>query len=96
MFNRGKSHKKQIICLKDEVYGEERNLLVYLFFAKGCCLPGFLAEKERKQCFPSLKVALLSTQANVEHKKYKLWTDIIFVGYLGPFCGKKSKIWEQK
>jgi hypothetical protein len=40
-----KSHKKQIICPKDEVYGEERNLSVYLFCAKGCCLPGSLTKK---------------------------------------------------
>jgi hypothetical protein len=77
-----KSHKKQIICLKDEVYGEERNLSVYLFCAKGCCLPGSLTKntKAQKKCSPSRNVAQLSTQANVEHKKYKLWSDIIFVG----------------
>lgn len=74
MFNRGKkSHKKQIICLKDEEYEDERNLLVYLFCAKGYfSLPGSLTKararrpRAKKHC--SLCCSTLHIVANVKHK----------------------------
>ena len=50
------------------------------------------SESTKAMFLESQSFALLSTQANVEHKKYKLWTDIIFVGFFGPFCGGKSKL----
>lgn len=33
MFNRGKSHKKQIICLKDEEH-EEKEIYWFIYFAQ--------------------------------------------------------------
>jgi hypothetical protein len=58
---------------------KKENLLVYLFFAKGySTLPGSLTEKNsehtKEMWFNS------PHQANIKHKKYKLWKVIIFVG----------------
>lgn len=96
MFNREKSHKKQIICLKDEVYEDERNLLVYLFCAKGCTsLPGSLTEKGSSKHTKEMFFSMLFDsphQANVKHKKYKLWTDIIFERGVG---GDWSALWRK-
>lgn len=87
MFNRGKkSHKKQIICLKDEEYEDERNLLVYLFCAKGYfSLPGSLTKararrtNEREKNIVHCVVQLSTSWLMLNIKIYKLWSVIILV-----------------
>lgn len=62
-----KSHKKQIICLKDEVYEDEGNLLVYLFLRKRLYeSSGFLNRKGIQQAHKRnvlLDVVRLSTSS---------------------------------
>lgn len=79
MFNRGKSHKKQIICLRMR-YTKTKEIYWFIYFcAKGYFgLPGSLALALNAQKRELVPCVLFNSphQADVKHKIYKLWTRV--------------------